>query len=212
MPSLFKKILIELEHHAPFTFFGSFIGVLMVYFSRNISREAAHHLFYILHPAHVVMSAYVMASMYRLNKTGKFDITKFFFIGVVLSIGLATLSDSLIPYAGEWILGMPEAEVHVGFIEMWWLIIPPAIIAISVAYFKPTTHFFHSGHVFISTWASLFHIIMAAEQGMPWYYFFVIFFFLFLAVWVPCCLSDIVVPLLFTGRDDVGSCDCHKVK
>ncbi|GAH57776.1 unnamed protein product, partial [marine sediment metagenome] len=29
----------------------------------------------------------------------------------------------------------------------------------------------------------------------------VIFFFLFLAVWIPCCVSDIVFPLLFTKEE-----------
>ena len=38
--------------------------------------------------------------------------------------------------------------------------------------------------------------------------------FLFLAVWVPCCTSDIVFPLLFTGGepqglDDSAESDTH---
>jgi ABC-type glycerol-3-phosphate transport system permease component len=54
--------------------------------------------------------------------------------------------------------------------------------------------------VLISTWASLFHIIMAISLPVGWGTMAVIFLFLFLAVWVPCCTSDIVFPLLFTGK------------
>jgi len=44
----------------------------------------------------------------------------------------------------------------------------------------------------------LFHIIMAMGGGVVhWLVFVAIFLFLFLAVWIPCCLSDIVFPLLF---------------
>ena len=36
--------------------------------------------------------------------------------------------------------------------------------------------------------------------------YFGIFVFLFIAVWVPCCLSDIVFPLLFVkGRKDIAN-------
>jgi len=34
--------------------------------------------------------------------------------------------------------------------------------------------------------------------------------FLFLAVWVPCCTSDIVLPLLLVPRDRWPACEhCH---
>jgi hypothetical protein len=32
----------------------------------------------------------------------------------------------------------------------------------------------------------------------------VIFVFLFFAVWLPCCVSDIVFPLLFTGNKELS--------
>ena len=55
----------------------------------------------------------------------------------------------------------------------------------------------HAGHVLFSTWASLFHILMAMSVGLNWISYLVVFLFLFLAVWLPCCVSDIVFPLLF---------------
>ena len=67
----------------------------------------------------------------------------------------------------------------------------------------PTTRFPHGGHVLISTWASLFHILMVVGTGMEWWQFVAIFAFLFAAVCLPCCLSDIVYPLLFVKHGEV---------
>jgi hypothetical protein len=59
------------------------------------------------------------------------------------------------------------------------------------------------GHVLLSTWASLFHIIMSiGGKSLNWFVYAAIFLFLFLAVWIPCCVSDIVFPLLFVKDAD----------
>jgi hypothetical protein len=118
-------------------------------------------------------------------------------IGYLGSIGIATISDSIIPYFGEIVLGMPNRGIHLGFIEKWWLVNPLAIAGIAIAYFRPSTKFPHAGHVLLSTWASLFHMIMAIGQPLNLMMYIGILFFLFLAVWLPCCVSDIVFPLLF---------------
>jgi len=118
-------------------------------------------------------------------------------IGYIGSIGIATLSDSIIPYLGELLLKLPNKDIHIGFIEKPWLTNPAAFLGIAIAFLRPMTKFPHSGHVLISTWASLFHIIMAAGQTVNWIIVLAISLFLFLAVWLPCCLSDIIFPLLF---------------
>ena len=103
----------------------------------------------------------------------------------------------VIPYLGETLLGLPNKGFHIGFIEKWWLVNPLALGGILIGYFRPTTKFPHGGHVMISTWASLFHVVMALVGSISWVNLFVIFVFLFLAVWLPCCVSDIIFPLLF---------------
>ena len=122
-------------------------------------------------------------------------------IGYLGSIGIATLSDSVIPYLGEVLLDLPNKGIHIGFIEEWWIVNPAALIGIAIGYWRPTTKIPHSGHVLISTWASLFHIIMALGEAVNWTTFPAIFFFLFLGVWIPCCTSDIVFPLLFVRKE-----------
>jgi len=171
-----------------------------------MSQESAHELFFVFHPLHVLLSALVTASLYKLHTCPKGEgkrcnLPILLAIGFIGSIGIATLSDSIIPYLGEVLLDMPNRHHHIGFLEKWWLISGVAIVGIVIAYFNPATTFPHAGHVLISTWASLFHILMAKGEGVNLFTYFGIFMFLCLAVWVPCCLSDIVFPMLFVKKE-----------
>lgn len=204
---MFKHILEELKHHAPFTLFGALAGIVVVFFLKDLPDAASYKIFYTLHPLHVVLSAFVTASMYELHKRGKikakYSLWALLAVGYAGSVGIATLSDSLIPYVGESLLNLPNKEVHAGFIEEWWLVNSFAVLGIAAAYFRPATKVSHSAHIMVSTGASLFHMIMAAGQSLNWYYYTAIFIFLFLSVWIPCCVSDIVFPLLFIkGKPD----------
>ena len=203
---MFKQISKELKTHAPFTIFGAITGIIIIAIFHKLPSNLSYNIFYILHPIHVILSALVTASMYELHTckrisgkclSGKCNFWFLLAIGYVGSIGIATLSDSVIPYLGEVLLGMPNRGIHIGFIEKWWLVNPLAILGVVIAYFRPRTKFPHSGHVLLSTWASLFHIIMAMGGALNWFAYIAVFLFLFFAVWIPCCISDIVFPLLF---------------
>ncbi|MCK4886252.1 MAG: hypothetical protein KAS96_02630, partial [Planctomycetes bacterium] len=121
-------------------------------------------------------------------------------VGYVGAIGVATVSDSIIPYIGEYILGM-QAHTHIGFIEDWYIVNPAAIVGVLIAYYWPKTHFPHAGHVLLSTWASSFHMIMAINQNLSLFILAGCLVFLFLAVWLPCCVSDIIFPLLIVKAE-----------
>lgn len=186
---------------------GAFLGIVFLVIVHNmLSHEVELTAFYVFHPLHVFLSALVTSSMYRNYKCKadrrECNLLALLAIGFVGSIGIATLSDSLMPYFGELILGLPHAEAHIGFIEKPYLILPLAAVGIMVAYYKPHTHFPHAGHVLISTWASLFHVMMAMGKVTSLIVYAGIFIFLFIAVWVPCCVSDIVFPLLFVGKGE----------
>jgi len=200
------QILKELRRHIPFTTFGALTGIIAMFFFQALSKKTAYDIFYILHPMHVLLSALVTASIYKIHKGGSFrdkkSIILLLVIGYVGSVGIATLSDCIIPYLGEVLLNMPKRHIHIGFIEEWYLVNPLALLGITIAYFNPTTKFPHAGHVLLSTWASLFHMIMAIGGTLSWFMYIAIFFFLFLAVWIPCCVSDIVFPLLFVSDED----------
>ena len=204
---MFAKIIHELKHHAPFTALGTLSGILLmlVIAILRVPRSSTDTLFWFLHPGHVLLSALVTAALYRRN-TGA-GIIATLVIGYVGSVGIATLSDSVIPFIGEWLLNMPNKGIHIGFIEKWWLVNPLVVFGIIVAYFWPKTHIPHAGHVLLSTWASLFHMTMALGDQITLMEMFVIPIFLFLAVWIPCCTSDIVFPLLFTKSYTAKSVD-----
>ena len=194
-----KNIAKELKSHAPFTLFGALTGIILMLLFRNLEHEASHRLFYVFHPAHVVLSAMVTASMFKLH-TKKTKFLVVLLVGFLGSLGIATISDSLIPYVGEVFLGM-HAHSHIGFIEGWYIVNPAAVLGVLIAYFWPKTKFPHAGHVLLSTWASSLHILMALSGAISIFMYIVIFIFLFIAVWLPCCISDIVFPLLFVKTE-----------
>ena len=200
---MLKLIGNELKHHAPFTALGAVSGIvimLIILFGNILPQvsQVSHTVFYILHPLHIALSAIVTTAMYKKYGNGK--IWVIILIGYFGSIGISTLSDSIIPYLGEILLDLPNRGIHIGFIEEWQIVHPAALIGIAIGYWKPITRLPHFGHVLLSTWASLFHIIMALGETADPVTFMIIFLFLFLAVWIPCCTSDIVFPLLFTKK------------
>jgi len=171
--------------------------MLIVLFGNLLPRISplSQDIFYILHPTHVVLSAIVTTAMYMRYKRARIWLA--ILIGYTGSVGIATLSDSIVPYVGEVLLDLPNRGVHLGFVERWWLVNPAALLGILIGYRKWLTKFPHYGHVLISTWASLFHVIMALGGMIGWLDILAILLFLFLAVWFPCCLSDIIYPLVF---------------
>jgi hypothetical protein len=216
-----KQVGAELRAHSPFTLFGALTGIAMMLLFRNISHQASYRLFYIFHPAHVVLSAMVTASLFRLHeKTKGFLIV--LIVGYVGSIGTATLSDSILPFFGEEIMGVvvptetaahshsPDngvrktedgKELHIGFIEEWYIVNPSALFGILIAYFLPRSKMPHAFHILISTWASSAHIMMNTYQPYTAAMIAGFFIVLFIAVWLPCCFSDIVFPMLLVKSE-----------
>jgi hypothetical protein len=187
----------ELGRHMPFTALGTLSGILIMGLIALLSvpAQTSERLFWVMHPAHVLLSALVTTAVYRLHSGRGF--MKTLLVGYLGSVGIATFSDSVMPYFGEFILGLPRREWHIGFIEKWWLVNPLALAGIGLGAWQPQTRIFHGMHVLLSTWASLFHMTMAVGPDPGAAMIAGIAFFLFLSVWVPCCTSDIVFPLVF---------------
>ncbi len=223
-----RQVLTELKAHSPFTLFGALTGIAMMLIFKDIGHQASYRLFYIFHPAHVVLSAMVTASLFRLHeKTKGFLIV--LIVGYVGSIGTATLSDSILPFFGEEIMGVAipteaavhsheseaeageshEHKLHIGFIEEWKIVNPAALLGVLIAYFLPRTKLPHAFHILISTWASAAHIMMNTHQELTAIVIAVIILILFIAVWLPCCFSDIVFPMLLVKSegDECSLCE-----
>ena len=206
-----KIAIRELIEHIPFTAIGAATGIIImvVLVLTNANQIVSEGLFHLTHPAHVLLSGLATTAMYR--KYGKGGAAKAFVIGYAGSIGIATLSDVFIPYLGGTLLGI-EMELHLPLIEtepmhliglpVWIIINTAALAGILIGYLKPATHFPHTGHVLLSTWASLFNFTAyGVANWIP--LLFPIFIFLFISVWLPCCFSDIVFPLLWGVKEPV---------
>ncbi len=206
---MLKQISKELKRHIPFTMFGAITGIIIMIIMvfSHTSKGISNAIFYTLHPLHVVLSALATTAMYKLHGKGKLWIAVL--IGYTGSIGIATLSDAVIPYLGGGLLNVPM-EFHVPFIETakmpfigiakWKIVNSAAVLGIVIGYLKPKTKFPHFGHVLLSTWASLFGFTaFGVANWIPLLPF--VLLFLFLAVWIPCCVSDIVYPLLFVKKN-----------
>lgn len=202
---MLKRIAQELRRHSPFTALGALTGIIImvIIVFGNIPTQISQTAFYTLHPIHVVLSALVTTAMYMKYRKAK--IWAVILIGWTGSIGIATMSDAVIPYLGGTLLHI-EMGFHVPFIETskipvigiekWIVVNGAALLGIAIGYWKQTTKIPHFGHVLLSTWASLFYFTsFGTANWLPLLPF--VFLFLFLAVWIPCCLSDIVYPLLF---------------
>ncbi len=204
-----SAIIHELRHHGPFTFLGAALGVAIVFTLQRLApdvlnTERARTLFEFSHPLHVVLSAMVTAALYK-NYRNRPHHTKRGMLAIVLvgyfgSIGIATLSDCLVPYWAELLLGMEHAHAHIGILEMPVIINLAALLGIGAAFFSSQTHFPHGGHVLLSTAASLFHILMTQSAPFSVLEGTLISVFMFIAVWIPCCLSDIIFPIIFIRK------------
>ena len=240
-----KHILIELKGHAPFTLFGVVLGIGFMLIFSKVGQGGSEVLFGIFHPGHVLLSAMVTASMFGLHRAKK-GFVLMLVVGYLGSIGVATVSDVVIPHLGVKILGLDvpshgemfheqehESEhigdstsethgheheentehegIHLGFIEEWYIVNPAAFLGIFIAYYLPRTKFPHAFHVLVSTWASSSYLLMSISGGLTLAATIGVFATLFIATWVPCCISDIVFPLLFVKSDVAiaGACPMH---
>jgi hypothetical protein len=232
-----RHMTAELKGHVPFTVLGALLGIVfMLVFSRT-GIVSSRVLFSVFHPSHVVLSAMVTAAMFGLHQS-KRRFVLVLLVGYFGSIGIATVSDIVIPHLGGQILGIDvpthgdlhadehveheghgheghehEEGIHLGFIEEWYIVNPAALLGILIAFFLPRTKFPHAAHVLISTWASSSYMLMNMDGGLTAAIWAGVFVTLFIAIWVPCCVSDIVFPLLFV-RSDVeltGACPNHSL-
>jgi hypothetical protein len=172
--------------------------------------------------------------MFKLHATKK-RFLLVLLVGYFGSIGIATLSDIIIPHIGSELLGLDVpthahiheqgessedvdihnnetehhgSKIHLGFIEEWYIVNPAAFLGVLIAYFLPRTKFPHAGHILVSTWASSSYLLMNMGGEITVGAVGGIFVILFLATWLPCCISDIIFPLLFVKSDIEVTAPC----
>jgi len=159
----------------------------------------AQSFFHLFHPAHMLFSAAATTAMFfRYERKWP----KAIFIGLVGAIGVCGMSDIVMPQISLSILDI-QTPWHICLWEHTDIVLPFAIIGsiIGLAAANAAAHstlLSHSMHVLASTMASIFY--MVGPLGIVGWIDVLgkVFLFVVLAVMVPCCLSDIVFPLLMS--------------
>jgi hypothetical protein len=191
-------IVLELKRHMPFTLAVSFLAGIVIATLFVLNNNFVNTLggwFEIAHPAHVLVSAAATAAIYRKYKPG---ILMAGIIGVMGALLIGTLSDVLVPWLAGNLLSL-DTVLHLPLIDEPLIIFGAAILGsvfgISVGLFKLN----HSLHIFLSVFASMFYLL-AFSVNINFLAIIIITAIVFFAVYVPCCISDIVFPILFIKK------------
>ncbi len=157
-------------------------------------------LFHLFHPSHMLFSAAATAAMFMRYERNLIKAVLVGFSGAVVICGI---SDIVMPHFSAMLMGHP-LPWHICLVEHPMMVLPFAAIGVTVGLLSAasgslsSTIFSHSMHVFVSTMASIFYLVSAFGR-LEWIQQLgSVFLFICLAVMIPCCMSDIVYPLLFT--------------
>lgn len=186
------EIIAELKEHVPFTAAATAVAVIITAFlliKENLISQAVS-MFYIFHPAHVFFSAIVSAAIFYKYKKSVFLALG---VGIILSVLVGSLSDVVLPYLGVSLFGIP-ISFDLPAIESPLLIFSVAIFGSVVGITMKKTKFPHFVHVLISIFASLLYIFAYSTDFSIWN-IILIFIITVISVVIPCCLSDIVLPI-----------------
>ena len=188
-------IVRELKHHLPFSLIVSLLAGILVAVVYNFWSVPSESFFEILHPAHVLVSAAATAAIYGKYKKSIFS---GIVVGVFGAILIGSLSDVLLPWVAGNIFSL-HTHFHLPIIESPFLILGIAIVGSLFGLFVGMFRFNHSLHIFLSVFASLFYLL-AFSVAMSLWVVIGISLIVFLSVYIPCCLSDIVFPILFIKK------------
>jgi len=192
-----KTILKELKEHIPFTLVATLTAVLIIVFVLyGIKKQIPTELFEIFHPLHVIASSIVTTAIFYKYKQ---KIIPAILVGISGSIIIGSLSDIIFPYLGGNLLNL-QTSFHLPLFESTTLILSVALMGSLIGIITKKTQLPHYIHVFLSVFASLFYLLNFS-QAFNLIHFIGAFFVVFIAVIVPCCLSDIVFPFLFIKNE-----------
>jgi len=185
----------ELKHHAPFTLTASFAAGILVAIFYLMGRVPSEELFEIMHPAHVLVSAIATSAIYwKYNKS----VWKSIFVGAIGAILVGSLSDVIFPFLAGNLFSL-HTHFHLPIIEKPFLILSVALFGAVLGMYGNLFRATHMLHVFLSIFASLFYLL-AFSIEMSFGAVMLVSGLVFLVVYIPCCISDIVFPLFFIKK------------
>jgi hypothetical protein len=178
------------------------------------TSQGAHlflSLFHFAHPAHILFSAAATTAMFLIWQGGR--ILTAALLGLIGSLGICSISDILIPWVGGALLGT-SPHLHLCIVEHPLYEVPAAVIGVLAGtlasrWMWRSTFFSHSGHILISTLATVFYLLPSVADAYRGGYAVLapglaigVLATVVLAVMLPCCVSDVVFPLLFVRHAD----------
>ncbi|MGI6318153.1 MAG: hypothetical protein GX263_03450 [Firmicutes bacterium] len=199
-----KHILAELKDHIPYSVFSAAFALIVVaifsaacfLIDQSKFSAAAGDLFHVFHPVHMLLSATATTAMFWKHWHNPARAVVVGFLGSVMVCGI---SDIIIPLLGGMLLG-ESMHLHICILEHPVMVLPFVFVGIvtglaAAEVIPRATVFSHTSHVFISSMASVLYLLsygLANWMGVIGSVFIIII----LAVVLPCCISDIVLPLL----------------
>jgi hypothetical protein len=206
MNERWRFITEEFAHHFPFTLVGSLIAMAGAWWFGsqflNHGPEAdfflrSRALFHLFHPLHICLSAIATTSLFWRHERRLWRTILVGSLGTILPCGL---SDYVFPYLGGQILGQ-TMQLHVCLVEHPQLFLSFLVLGMIGGFLAEErltgSHLFsHGAHIFVSSAASLLYLMSFGFTGWMSDVRMVVpaFVTVVLAVWIPCCISDIVVP------------------
>ncbi|MBI3330584.1 MAG: hypothetical protein HYZ96_00565 [Candidatus Omnitrophica bacterium] len=201
-----RRLVEEFAHHLPYTIVGSLIAMAAVWWfgTQHLGNgrvgllyAQAHASFHLFHPLHILLSAIATTSLFWRHER---HVLRALVVGALGTIIPCGLSDYVFPYLGGRLLGQ-TMELHMCIVDHPQLFFPFLALGIVGGFWAEErltgSHLFsHGAHIFVSSAASLLYLISFGFTA--WLtdvrFVFPAFVTIVLAVWVPCCISDIVVP------------------
>jgi hypothetical protein len=199
----FKQLIHELKHHLPFTLAATTIAIAVVLLLKGfLVKELNENIFEILHPLHIIASGMVSAGIFYKYKK---NLIYAFGVGITSAILVGSISDVIFPFLGGIIFGL-DMHFHLPLIESPIIIICMALLGSIAGILTKTTKIPHLFHVGLSVFASLFYML-AFSNEMSMIFFIGALVIVTIAVIIPCCVSDILMPFFFLGKK-IKSCHC----
>lgn len=199
-----KHIMEELKEHIPYSVFSAAFALIMVAFFNAVCflidesklSYVSGDLFHVFHPVHMLLSSAATTAMFWKHWHNP---SRAIVVGFLGSVVVCGFSDIIIPWLGGMFLGVPM-DLHICILEHPFMVLPFVFIGIitglAAAEIIPrATVFSHTSHVFISSMASVLYLL---SYGLVNWMGAIgsVFVIVILAVVLPCCISDIVLPLL----------------
>jgi len=193
----------ELLCHLPYTAISAAAGMLALAtaFPGAAQGSGAERLFHVFHPLHLFLSATATTATFWRHER---HVLKAAAVGFTGAVALCGLSDAIIPYLGGTALGA-GMEMHLCIVRHPLVAMPSCVAGIPLGVLLAgrglrSSALSHGAHVLVSTMASLLYLAsFGLESWAPvWPGVLLV---VVLAVLFPCCLSDVVFPLLWVRSD-----------